>query len=80
MIGFGFAAEQATRWVIGMVATFAAGVVLLFGVAAVLWLALEDAWGRGQCVGWADAQGLVAGWDSDGRCVIGSHPATEDGR
>ena len=29
----------------------------------------------GRCEGWADAQGLVAAWDSEGRCVLGDRVA-----
>lgn len=30
---------------------------------------------RGQCQGWADSAGLVAAWDAEGACVLGSYPA-----
>lgn len=34
---------------------------------------------RGRCIGWAEAQGLVAAWDEDGACVLGTYAAEVDG-
>lgn len=64
-------------------------VALAFGVgigfSVGVWVAIElhdnfecEQHDIGRCEGWADAHGLVAAWDAEGRCVLGA-PATEGG-
>ena len=53
--------------------------VVFFGImiAAKISTMRDRDFARGQCVGWAEAQGLVAGWDEDGNCILGT-PAAVD--
>lgn len=37
--------------------------------------ASSDAFERGRCVGYAEVQGLQAGWTADDECILGTPPA-----